>query len=104
VSISRLPASDRGVYGLILDGDIDIVTVPELRLAINAAVDDQAGSEVLLDMSAVTFLDSTGLGMLVGSYRRAARFGGSVVVVNPSGRVRKVLVVTGLASMLLAPD
>jgi anti-sigma B factor antagonist len=86
-----------------LAGDIDLATIPEARADVFAALTANPGATVVVDMSAVTFLDSTGLGMLVSANRQAEEAGGRVVLRAPTEPVRKVLEITGLDKVFLVP-
>jgi anti-sigma B factor antagonist len=75
-------------------GDIDLSTAPGLRAALNRPGADH----VVVDLRGVTFLDSTGLGVLVGALKRLRRQGGSLkVVINRGGRVRRLFELTNLS-------
>jgi anti-sigma B factor antagonist len=82
---------------IMVDGDIDLNTAPQLRQAIADAV---TGGRVhlALDLTGVTFLDSVGLGAMVGGLRRARVYDGSVrLVVGPANAaVRRLLHLTYL--------
>src|SRR5215472_8745235 len=77
-------------------GEIDIATYGRLRAMLITAVDDGPGS-VVVDMAAVEWIDSTGLGTLVGAYKRARDKGGTVQVAGAPGRIAKHFQVTGLS-------
>jgi anti-sigma B factor antagonist len=63
------------------------------------------GGRVVLDLTATTFVDSTGLAVLVAAHRRAERLGGRVVVVNVDPEIARLLKITGLDTILAtAPD
>ena len=82
---------------VVASGEIDIATSPALREALVAAA--ESSSNVVVDLSAVTFLDSTGLGVLMGGFRTL--FGhGSMCLVGPTGMVAKVLRVTRLDQVI----
>ena len=76
-------------------GQLDVATAPQLRQTL---LEQQYGSgrRVALDLSGVEFLDSFGLGVLVGGLRRARSAGGALVLVGASPRITHVLEVTGL--------
>ncbi|MGJ5753705.1 STAS domain-containing protein [Streptomyces puniciscabiei] len=75
-----------------LAGTIDIFTVPGLRTHLGALVADHGGRpQVIIDLGGVTFCDAHGLGALIGAHRTAVRRGGTVRVVVPQGRVRRLL-------------
>jgi anti-sigma B factor antagonist len=76
-------------------GEIDVYTAPDLRERIVQLVDDGV-VHLLVDLRAVTFLDSTGLGALVGSLRRLRARDGSLTLVSDTDRILKLFRVTGL--------
>ena len=76
-------------------GEIDVYTAPSLRERL-AELDAQGISDIVVDMSAVEFLDSTGLGVLVGGLKRARLRGGSLRLVSDQEKILKILRITGL--------
>lgn len=79
---------------LSLAGDLDIEAVPTMQASL---VDATArATTVALDLSAVTFLDSSGLAVLLAARQRLADAGGPLVLHHPSPPVRRLLAVTGV--------
>jgi anti-anti-sigma factor len=81
---------------LEVSGEVDLAVADELHEAAMGVLDDADVTTLRVDMTGVTFLDSSGLGALVRARRDAAERGVSVVLVNPTSTVRKVLTITGL--------
>jgi len=81
-----------GVAGLRVEGELDLATAP---LLMEALVDLGSERDVHLDLALLTFLDSSGLHAIVALARS---FDGnrSVVLVNPSTAVRRILEITGI--------
>lgn len=80
---------------LSLGGELDIATTPTVRSAIDAAI--AGGSKrIIVDLTGLNFIDSTGLGVLIGGLRRSRENGGRVVLVATEGRILRLLRVTGL--------
>ncbi len=79
-------------------GEIDIATCGQLRTMLITAVDAGPGS-VIVDMTGVNWLDSTGLGVLVGAFKRAQRRGGTVQVAGVPERIAMHFRSTGLARL-----
>ena len=79
-------------------GSVDAATAPALRAALEAAAAD--ADSVLVDLGGVTFLDSTGLGVLVGGLRRARVGGGALRVVCADATMLELFRVTGLMDVL----
>jgi anti-sigma B factor antagonist len=105
---------ERGVAIAEVTGDIDMSTASGLRERLSGLAD--SGQPLIVDLNRVTFIDSTGLGVLVNAARRAAAHGGSLHAVCSQPRTRKLLWLTGVdrripltatvdgALMLLAPS
>lgn len=82
-----------------VSGDIDVATAAPMRDAIDALM--VAGHRrLVLDLSGVTFIDSTGLGVIVGRLKGLRRGGGAMAVVASHERVLRVLDITGLDTVL----
>jgi anti-anti-sigma factor len=77
-------------------GEIDIAVTPAMRDLVCSV----STSEVVFDLRRVTFIDASGLGVLANAWRRAAPVGGSVRLVSPPERVRKLLRLTQLDKVL----
>jgi anti-sigma B factor antagonist len=82
-------------WGLLtVDGELDLSTSPELREALVALADGY--DRIAIDLRAVTFMDSTALGVIVAAMKRAREHGGELALVGPNGSPRKVLSITAL--------
>ena len=76
-------------------GDVDLASAPELRARLKDLI-DPGPTFVVLDLSELVFIDSTGLGVLVGVHRRVKEAGGEVRLASAGPRIMRVLSVTGL--------
>jgi anti-sigma B factor antagonist len=87
-----------------VDGEIDVYTAPKLREALIELV--QSGSyHIVVDMEQVDFLDSTGLGVLVGGLKRVRSHDGSMALVCTQERLLKIFRITGLTRVFeIHPD
>ena len=79
---------------LVLRGELDMSTASQLRECLVETIDE--GARIVIDMEALDFLDSAGLGILVGGLKRARTRGGELELVCTSGDVLKPLEITGL--------
>ena len=79
---------------VVLRGDLDVATAPDLRECLVKVIGE--GERIVVDLEAVGFLDSAGLGILVGGLKRARTHGGELELVCTSGEVLKPLEITGL--------
>ena len=80
-------------------GEVDVYTAPHLWEDLEAAIAD-APTELVIDLSGVTFLDSTGLNVLVQTRKRLKPISGAVVVRGANDQVVKVLELTKLSKVL----
>src|SRR6266508_2726668 len=83
---------------IALRGEIDVYTAPRLREALIDQVEAGA-SDILVDMTRVEFLDSTGLGVLVGGLSRVKATGGSLEIVATDDKILKIFDITGLSKV-----
>jgi anti-sigma B factor antagonist len=84
-----------GVPVVVLAGDLDIATAPKVRDTI-VKLATSGHLLAVVDLREVEFLDSTGLGVLVGCLKRFRTLGGDLRLVVTTERVRKVFEITGL--------
>ncbi|MBE3597978.1 MAG: anti-sigma factor antagonist [Limnochordaceae bacterium] len=77
-------------------GELDMASAAQLRDPIEQAWNaDERLRHVLINLKALTFLDSTGIAVILGRYRAAAGRGGRLGVAEPSVRVRRMLEISG---------
>ena len=98
VESARLEAAVKRVSGLPVvrvAGEIDIYTAPEFKSAINEAVSSGA-TDLVVDLTDVSYMDSSGFGTLLGAAKRLTPKGGSVNLVGCSKAIERMLKITRL--------
>ena len=80
-------------------GKLNMVSAPELRSVVVAAI-AQGGTRVVVDLSGIDFMDSSGLGALVGCLKSARQAGGDLRIAAPSTQVSMVLRLSNLDRVL----
>ncbi len=95
--------TDNSALTLVLIGELDMASVPVLRDAFDAAGDDH--TTVVVDLTELTFIDSTGISELLRANRRLRPRGG-IVLRSPTDLVRRVLEITAADHLIAdtAPD
>ena len=88
---------------IVVKGEIDLAAAPTLLRQLDDALDAEPGGTLEVDFGGVTFIDSTGLGVLVAGNRRATLAGGELVVTHVSPKVRQVFEITGLDKVMFRP-
>ena len=78
-----------------IEGEVDVSNASELRDALDTALADGA-KEVEADFAEVAYIDSTGIGVLVGAAHRAQESGSVLVVANPQKNVERVFSLLGV--------
>lgn len=84
---------------LALRGRLGAASVGEVRTALSHAIESGV-EDIVVDMAGVELLDATGLGMLVGTHRRAERAGRRLVLQNVPDRIDRLLLATRLHRVL----
>ena len=84
-------------------GEIDVYTAPKLRDKITELV-GEGHHDLVIDMEGVDFLDSTGLGVLVGGLKKVRAYDGSMELICSQDRLLKIFRITGLAKVFTIHD
>ena len=87
-----------GIEVIDVQGEIDMYTAPRLRELLIDLV-SQGSYQLVVNLDKVGFLDSTGLGVLVGGLRRVRAHDGSLDLVCTQQRILKILKITGLTEV-----
>ena len=77
-------------------GELDMATAEEFKTALVDALSAGAYRNLWLDLSTVTFIDSSGLGVILGRYRELQPLGGSIIITRPNEQVYRLLTASGL--------
>ena len=80
-------------------GEVELHSAARVREELRRACEEK-NARCIVDMSGVPFIDSTGVGVLVGALKLARQQGGSFAIANPQSRVRRVFEITGLMDAL----
>jgi anti-sigma B factor antagonist len=88
---------------LAVKGEVDVYTAPRLREKLVELV-SQGRTRIIVDLEGVEFLDSTGLGVLVGGLKRLRSNDGDLGLVCTQSRILKVFEITGLTKVFAIFD
>ena len=97
IVIDSRPEGDWSV--IEVKGEVDVYTAPKLREKIVDLV-NQGSTQLIVDLEGVEFLDSTGLGVLVGGLKRVKSHDGTLALVCTKPKILKVFSITGLSKVL----
>jgi anti-sigma B factor antagonist len=80
-------------------GELDLATVPEMRVVVNEVTERQPRA-LVFDFRKIVYLDSSGLGILVSAKKRLGAYRGEVVVLTQQNSVLKALSLSGLDQII----
>lgn len=90
----------RGHVILRLNGELDLDSADEFRRRAEDALERHGSRRLIVNMRKVSFIDSSGLGAILGRYRRLAQREGWMAIVAPQGHVRTVLEFAGIRRVI----
>ena len=83
-----------------LDGEIDHHSAPEIREGLDKMIAVNRPKIMVLELSGIDFMDSSGLGLVLGRYRRLNEMGSQMVIKNPGARTEKILAMAGVDKLI----
>jgi anti-sigma B factor antagonist len=101
-AVSAEPHGD-GIAVVKVQGEVDVYTAPKLREEIHRRL-DQGDNRIVVDLTNVAYMDSSGLGVLIGALKRSREENGDLIVASPNPRISRILDVTGLSRIFNVHD
>lgn len=83
-----------------LEGELDHHTAEELRLRVTEAIEKESVRHILLNLGNLEFMDSSGLGVILGRYKQITSLGGEMVVCSISEPVKRLFEMSGLFKII----
>lgn len=83
-----------------LDGELDMLMAEKLRKDIEERLKNKPIANLIIDMEKVSFIDSSGLGAIIGIYKKVNAVGGGMAIIGPQPSVRKVLLFSGIDKLI----
>ena len=98
----KTQASRRGASLCIyLSGELDEHSVAAARAEADAFIDENTGcSRAVFNLAGVRFMDSTGIGFLIGRYKKLQKYGMGMYLENPNAGADKILTLSGVYSLM----
>ena len=92
--------SEDGILTLKLTGEIDQHSAVGLREEADRLIYLEHPKKLLLDLSGIDFMDSSGLGFIMGRYALVSKLGGTLALLNPNARVSRILSLSALERII----
>ena len=86
-------------WDLVAEGEVDISTAPQLRAILDNAYQEKQ-ADINLHLDELSYIDSTGLGVIIGAYGRMQENHNKITILNPKENIRKLLSITSLDKIL----
>ena len=94
IKVNTRPLDSRA-YAVEVQGDIDVYTSPRVKETINELI-DQGHFNMVINLEGVRYIDSTGLGVLIGALKKVREKSGKIVLICTNPQIRKIFNITGL--------
>lgn len=89
-----------GILRIGLTGDIDHHSAKRAREAIDFLIKDKKPHTIILDLSSVEFMDSSGLGLILGRYTLSSDMGAKLILYHPTKRIKRILSLAGIERII----
>ena len=91
---------DKTLY-ILLSGELDEYTAPKVRAVLDRLMETEKGFvQIVLDFSELTFMDSLGVGVLIGRYKKMRQLNKPIFITNPSRVAEKIFKMSGLYDIM----
>ncbi len=86
---------------ILLSGELDEYTAQSARKTMDTLFDTEKGFvQIVMDLSELTFMDSTGVGVLIGRYKKMREFNKPIFITNPSRNAERIFKMSGLYEIM----
>lgn len=90
----------RGALIVRLSGELDHGAATRVRTELDALIGDTGARRLIFDLNGLDFMDSSGIGLIIGRYKLMTRRGGSVAVIRPDARIDRIFRMAGLYQLV----
>lgn len=91
---------DAGIITAKIAGELDHHTAGHLRDKIDKEIAKNGVKELILDLANLTFMDSSGIGVIIGRYKNIKALGGKLFIKNPNLQIDKLLSISGIKKIV----
>ncbi|MBQ9921139.1 MAG: STAS domain-containing protein [Clostridia bacterium] len=91
---------ENGTVTVTIHGDIDHHAAKELRFEIDAVIDEEIPDLLIMDLKHCDFMDSSGLGLILGRYRKCCEHGCDFRLANPGNKTMRILSMAGVENVI----
>jgi stage II sporulation protein AA (anti-sigma F factor antagonist) len=88
------------VLYIMLNGELDENTAEYTRISMEKCMDSISAAQIVIDLANLRFMDSTGIGVLIGRYKKMQNKGIPIYIANPSAQAERIFKMTGLYKIM----
>ncbi|WP_405729576.1 STAS domain-containing protein [Anaerotignum sp.] len=85
---------------ILISGEVDHHTAIELRRQTESALAQMGGRNIIFGFEEVTFMDSSGIGMMIGRYKQLQALGGRIAIACANEKIAEIIRLSGLTKLL----
>ncbi|MBO5305172.1 MAG: anti-sigma factor antagonist [Clostridia bacterium] len=85
---------------VILKGEVDHHNALKIRTSIDRLIVEKKPTKLVLELGRIDFMDSSGLGLIMGRYKKINELGGELIIRNPNEAVLKICRLAGLSRLI----
>lgn len=85
---------------VMVTGEIDHHSAESIRIKIDNKIEEDGALNLIIDFSEVNFMDSSGIGVIIGRYKKISEVNGKLIIVNPKPQIRRVFELGGLFNII----
>ena len=90
----------RNILYISLDGELDEHTAEYTRINLDSAMNNLTAAQIVIDLANLKFMDSTGIGVLIGRYKKMKDRNVPIYISNPSSQAERIFRMTGLYTLM----
>lgn len=90
----------RGVLIVRVEGELDMHVTHDFRQQVDLALESSNAKHILFNLETVTFIDSSGLGVILGRYKKICAVGGNVLIAHVQPQVLQIFELSGLLKII----
>lgn len=91
---------ENNILTVTLSGELDHHLAAEIRGEIDAKMTEKMPRKLILDLKNIEFMDSSGLGLILGRYTKATELGCALSLKNPGRRIERLMEISGMADKI----
>lgn len=89
-----------GFLVIKIDGDLDNLATFQYKTKLTEIIKINQFKQVVIDLSNVTFIDSSGIGLMLGRYNQVTNYGGHLILCGINKQIKKTIQISGIASII----